>query len=306
MISPTVLLIPGYTNAGPEHWMTLWHATTPNYHRVQQLDWDNPYVDQWMNGLDQAIASAGADRSPIVLVAHSLGCLAVVHWALNTSDAGERVASALLVAPPDVEQPDTLDVLRRFAPIPQQKLPFPSIVVASTTDPYTHIDRARMLAKAWGARLVNVGDAGHINTSAGFGPWPQGEQLLATLLTPPRNQTEYLFSYGTLQQDNVQLATFGRLLDGSVDSLPGYMLSMLEITDPEVITTSGLRFHPVVTKSGDPGSKVPGMVFKITPDELLAADRYEVSDYERISVRLQSGIEAWVYVKATEETQFLP
>lgn len=107
-----------------------------------------------------------------------------------------------------------------------------------------------------------------------------------------------LFSYGTLQQDNVQLASFGRLLDGHDDAMPGFSRTMLEITDPEVIRTSGKRFHPVVAPSGNPADSVPGKVFSISAEELAAADRYEVSDYKRVSVRLASGKEAWVYVKA--------
>ncbi|HEV7339047.1 MAG TPA: gamma-glutamylcyclotransferase family protein [Bosea sp. (in: a-proteobacteria)] len=107
-----------------------------------------------------------------------------------------------------------------------------------------------------------------------------------------------LFSYGTLQQENVQLSSFGRLLDGHDDAMSGFAQTMLEITDPEVIRTSGKRFHPVVAPSDDPAESVPGKVFSITAEELAAADRYEVADYKRISVRLASGKEAFVYVKA--------
>ena len=107
-----------------------------------------------------------------------------------------------------------------------------------------------------------------------------------------------LFSYGTLQLESVQLSSFGRLLEGRDDSMPGYAQQMLEITDPEVIRTSGQRFHPVVMPSGNPADSVPGKVFRITLEELEAADRYEVSDYKRIEVTLASGITAWVYVKA--------
>jgi hypothetical protein len=107
-----------------------------------------------------------------------------------------------------------------------------------------------------------------------------------------------LFSYGTLQLDSVQLASFGRLLEGQADAMPGYRRDMLEITDPDVIRTSGERFHPVVSPSDDPADAVEGKLFRITPDELAAADRYEVSDYKRIEVVLASGTRAWVYVKA--------
>lgn len=107
-----------------------------------------------------------------------------------------------------------------------------------------------------------------------------------------------LFSYGTLQQETVQRETFGRLLQGESDALPGYQRAMLRITDPQVIATSGADHHPVVSASDNPADQVAGTVFLITAEELAAADTYEVSDYQRISVRLASGLEAWVYVKA--------
>ena len=85
-----------------------------------------------------------------------------------------------------------------------------------------------------------------------------------------------LFSYGTLQQENVQLSSFGRLLDGTPDAMPGWRRGEIEITDPEVIRTSGKRFHPIVEPSGDAADEVAGTVFRITAAELAAADAYEV------------------------------
>jgi gamma-glutamyl AIG2-like cyclotransferase len=107
----------------------------------------------------------------------------------------------------------------------------------------------------------------------------------------------YLFSYGTLQQEGVQIASFGRLLNGADDALPGFKQSMIEITDPEALRKSGKKFHPIVSASDDPSDEVPGMVFEITEAELAGADAYEVSDYKRILARLKSGVDAWVYVK---------
>ncbi len=108
----------------------------------------------------------------------------------------------------------------------------------------------------------------------------------------------HLFSYGTLQLDQVQISTFGRRLDGHADAMPGWRTEMLEITDPDVLKTSGERFHPVVMPSDDPADSVAGKVFVITPEELERADSYEVSDYKRVEVTLASGTTAWVYVKA--------
>ncbi len=110
---------------------------------------------------------------------------------------------------------------------------------------------------------------------------------------------EKLFSYGTLQHEAVQLAIFGRKLEGNIDHIPGFELSMLEITDPDVIATSGEAFHPIINYTGNSTDRVNGMVFEISAEELKHADHYEVSDYKRIEVRLTSGISAWVYVNTT-------
>jgi hypothetical protein len=112
------------------------------------------------------------------------------------------------------------------------------------------------------------------------------------------NRTIRLFSYGTLQLASVQIALFGRLLEGSKDAMPGYRHSMVEITDPGVIAKSGTALHPIVTNSGNPAEAVEGILFQITETELAAADAYEVADYRRIQVRLKSGTDAWVYVRA--------
>ncbi|WP_322080792.1 gamma-glutamylcyclotransferase family protein [Burkholderia sp. BCC1972] len=110
--------------------------------------------------------------------------------------------------------------------------------------------------------------------------------------------SEQLFSYGTLQLDQVQLATFGRKLVGHPDAMPGYAMTMLKIEDPEVVATSGKTHHPVVAYTGLPGDRVTGAVFAITREELQHADDYEVAAYRRDRVVLESGVAAWVYVDA--------
>jgi hypothetical protein len=107
-----------------------------------------------------------------------------------------------------------------------------------------------------------------------------------------------IFSYGTSRDRAVQLATFGRQLSGSADSLPGYTTSLIKIRDPEVVATSGMTHHTIAERSKNRADEVPGMVFLITPDELAAADRYEVSEYTRIEATLKSGLRAWAYVRA--------
>ncbi|MGF7137316.1 gamma-glutamylcyclotransferase (GGCT)/AIG2-like uncharacterized protein YtfP [Paraburkholderia sp. EB58] len=107
-----------------------------------------------------------------------------------------------------------------------------------------------------------------------------------------------LFSYGTLQDKAVQLANFGRELNGRPDSMLGYEQTWVEIVDPQVLATSGKTHHPIIKPGSNPSQEIAGMVFEITPEELEAADRYEVSDYKRVSVTLKSGAQAWVYVSA--------
>lgn len=107
-----------------------------------------------------------------------------------------------------------------------------------------------------------------------------------------------LFSYGTLQQDDVQRATFGHLLAGQADALPGYSQEMVAIDDPQVVATSGKTHHPIVKPSGQAADHVAGTVFEITDEELANADRYEVAAYTRVAVVLASGRQAWVYVDA--------
>lgn len=108
--------------------------------------------------------------------------------------------------------------------------------------------------------------------------------------------TEKIFSYGTLQYENVQLANFGRKLHGKKDVLSKFMLSTLTIKDLDVISTSGEDIHPIINYTGNPGHQVQGTVFDISHEELIQADSYEVSDYKRIKVQLDSGVFAWVYV----------
>jgi|SRR6185312_12513521 len=110
--------------------------------------------------------------------------------------------------------------------------------------------------------------------------------------------TEFLFSYGTLQYETVQLSTFGRKLNGTPDTLIGYRLSQLQIKDPNVVALSGTETHPILTYTGNKEDKVSGTVFAITNKELELSDKYEVAEYKRIQVQLCSGLAAWVYINA--------
>ncbi len=165
----TVVLVPGLGDSGPEHWQTLWGRDHPAYRRVRQRDWFQPRVDEWVEALDREIRRA---PSPTILVGHSLGCIAVAEWAARR---WADVRGALLVAPADVDRRPFFDA------VPLRPLPFPSVLVASDNDPHLELERARLFARHWGSRFVDIGRAGHINVESGFGPWPEGEALLAEL-----------------------------------------------------------------------------------------------------------------------------
>ena len=170
-------MVPGFTGAGPGHWQSLWERAQPEYRRVQQRDWDHPEPEEWIGALDRAIQ---AEPGAVVLVGHSLGCTTIARWAVGRAPG--RVASAMLVAPSDVEAPQAPPEVRGFAPIALQPLPFPSVIVASTNDPLVSLQRAELFARSWGGQLVSIGAAGHIHTAAGYGPWPEGHAILRDLI----------------------------------------------------------------------------------------------------------------------------
>ncbi|HEX5656465.1 MAG TPA: alpha/beta hydrolase [Polyangiales bacterium] len=173
-----LLIVPGLGGSGPEHWQTRWEALDLRCTRLEQADWDQPRRGEWVDVLERAVLAA---PSEVVLIAHSLGCITVAHWAARGSV--QRVRGALLVAPADVEQGIALDAVPRcFAPVPLAPLPFRSIVVASADDPYASLERARAFAHAWGAEFEDVGAQGHINADSHLGDWEQGRAILQRLL----------------------------------------------------------------------------------------------------------------------------
>jgi predicted alpha/beta hydrolase family esterase len=175
----TTLILPGIGSSGPEHWQTRWERIHPEFIRVNQDDWDTPRCSDWVRRLDDVI---GSSSTPVVLVAHSSACLLVAHWATTAEPArSTAVGGALLVGPSDPDGPNYPPGPTGFSPVPLVKLPFPSIVVASTDDPYVGLDRARQCAAAWGSRLVVLPGAGHINAASGLGDWPTGLGLLREL-----------------------------------------------------------------------------------------------------------------------------
>jgi predicted alpha/beta hydrolase family esterase len=170
------LILPGLHDSGPEHWQSRWEARAETMHRVIQDDWVTPRCADWVSKLDEALALRGPDA---VLVAHSAGCALVAHWAAGRSP--RRVYGALLVAPSDPEASSFPPGPTGFAPMPLQRFPFRSVVVASSDDPFVTVSRAQLFAKAWGSEFVMIGKAGHINSDSSFGDWPQGSAILRSL-----------------------------------------------------------------------------------------------------------------------------
>jgi len=171
------LTVPGVTNSSLQHWQSLWEKEFPEkFQRIEQKEWNTPICADWLEKIEADVQKATPET--VVLVAHSLGCTAVAHWARKF---GTRIKGALLVAPSDCEAATYNFDTKGFTPIPLEKLPFVSLVVASTDDEYVSLERARQFADAWGSEFVNVGAKGHINFGAGFGEWNEGLELLKKL-----------------------------------------------------------------------------------------------------------------------------
>lgn len=174
----SILIVPGYTNSGPEHWQSRWQARLSTAERVEQAEWTKPVREDWTEALANAVNAA---ERPVVLIAHSLGVATVVQAVRKFRNP---VAGAFLVAPPDVANPSIRPKhLMTFGPYPRDPLPFPSMVAASSNDPFCALDVAEDIAAAWGSVFVHAGEAGHINADSGYGPWPEGTMAFANFLT---------------------------------------------------------------------------------------------------------------------------
>ncbi|MFS8035397.1 RBBP9/YdeN family alpha/beta hydrolase [Xanthobacter sp. AM11] len=172
-----LLIVPGWQGSEPDHWQSRWERSLSTARRVEQADWSRPDRHDWPRRLAAAVAQAD---KPVVVVAHSLGVPTLVHAAPLLPPG--KVKGAFLVAPPDLDRPRLDPLLAAFAPVPTHPLPFPSVLVASRSDPFCTYERAEGFALDWGAAIVDAGDAGHINPAAGFGPWPEGSMRLLGFL----------------------------------------------------------------------------------------------------------------------------
>ena len=182
--SPTILIVPGLRDHVAAHWQTFLEQKLANAKSVPRMEPDQDKLScaAWVAELDKSLA---AIAGPVILVAHSAGAMIVVHWAQRHR---RPIAGALLAAPPDFESPlpegyPTQHVLRDngWLPTPRFALPFPTIVGASTNDPLGRYERVEALARAWGSKLVNLGNVGHLNPASGYGEWPQAEEFIRQL-----------------------------------------------------------------------------------------------------------------------------
>jgi predicted alpha/beta hydrolase family esterase len=174
-----VLLIPGISNSGPDHWQTLWEERYPDVRRVHQHDWERPVCAEWLGRLDEAIQRL--DEAPII-VAHSLGCLLVAHWAMRSDRA---VHGVLLVAVPDPQGSNFPREATGFTPVPTTLRGRRATIVSSTDDPYTNPEFVKRCITQWSAGHVALGAEGHINASSGLGDWPQGWAIVEAWRNEP-------------------------------------------------------------------------------------------------------------------------
>jgi len=186
-MTPTVLFVPGLRDHVADHWQTLLEPRVEKSASVPRLGKENLSCDAWVEALDHTFLSI---LGPVVVVAHSAGCIMVAHWAQRFR---RHVAGALLAAPPDFESPlpegyPTIRTLAEngWAPVPRMPLPFASIVAVSANDPLASLARGVELACDWGSQVVNAGAVGHLNPASGFGEWPMAATLLETFGVPVR------------------------------------------------------------------------------------------------------------------------
>ena len=185
---PTVLIVPGLRDHVAQHWQTLLEARLRAAGRpvasVPPMGREDLDCAAKVTAIER---TAQAVEGPIVIVAHSGGCIMLAHWAQQTQRA---VCGALLATPPDFERPmpegyPSLDALRAsgWLPVPRERLPFRSIVAASRNDPLAGCDRVVELAAAWGSELVDLGEVGHLNPASGYGEWPRADEFIDKLST---------------------------------------------------------------------------------------------------------------------------
>ena len=177
-----ILTIPGLGGSGPDHWQSRWEAKLPSVRRVHQANWDRPQLAAWRGRILEEIERASR---PVILVAHSLGVLAAAHAvaALAGRETLSRIKGGFLVAPPSARMLAHIETVDpAFLSLPEARLPFPALLIASRNDPLSPYEESEALARRRGAELNDAGLSGHINIESGHGPWPEGLMRFAGFL----------------------------------------------------------------------------------------------------------------------------
>lgn len=179
----TFLIVPGYADSSPSHWQGVWLELFSNAVKVVQKDWINVDQVEWVQTLDSAIQLA---LQPIILVGHSLGCSTILYW-INSKESKNsihKIIGALLVVPPDPHSKAYRALsIKGFDLFPLNKLPIPSILVASENDPFLSINQGRFFADHLGSEFINIGRKGHVGEDSGLGEWKEGQALIQKLVT---------------------------------------------------------------------------------------------------------------------------
>ncbi len=190
----TTLIVPGLHNSGTDHWQTWLESQIVGSLRVEQIDWEVPDITAWAENISNAIQFS---EKRIILVAHSFGVIASLVAASRTPDL---VAGAFFVAPADPSRftiagerinQDSLELeVGLYDLMPKSQPGYPTTLAASTNDYCMPFKRTAWWAKAWGSKLVSLGDAGHVNATSGYGPWPHGLSLYRELVSNARAEDQ--------------------------------------------------------------------------------------------------------------------
>lgn len=171
-----IFTLPGLYNSGPEHWQTHWEKEF-GFTRIEQQNWETPVCNDWLQVIDETVTQYPLDE--VILIGHSLACCTILRWAEKYQ---RIIKGAMLVGPSDVEAPSYPVGTTGFSPMPLYRLPFPSVVIASSDDEFVSLERAKYFAGSWGSEWINAGKLGHINSSSGLGNWAFGFSTLKTLM----------------------------------------------------------------------------------------------------------------------------
>lgn len=177
MTTIDTIVLPGIGGSGPDHWQTHWQTANPSFRRFAPGDWLQPDLEVWVDALERSIRDLPA---PPLIIAHSLSCLLVAHSAQRGIGP---IRGAFLVAVPDPGTDCFPEAAQSFRAVPEDPLPFPALVVASSDDPYGSLTHAHRCATLWGADFAGIGPCGHINAASNLGAWPDGFSMFQQFRT---------------------------------------------------------------------------------------------------------------------------